>query len=218
MRELQRSVFAVVVALSAVACAVSCKRDSADVATPDDEPKPKKKTKKDPETPDKPTSTPLKHRASHEACSDKDTPAPSTMTYGPKLPTPLGPACKTKADCKDKPNGRCAAGHCTYDGCYEDKDCTGSGTVCTCEQDGQRGYYCKAGNCAIDADCSETGYCSPTWSTECGAFLGVVGWYCHTKKDECVNDSECQKGKEQGYCAYDGEKKYWRCGYGHCVG
>jgi hypothetical protein len=90
--------------------------------------------------------------------------------------------------------------------------------VCTCDQEGERGYYCKAGNCAIDGDCAESGYCSPSWSSSCGAFLGVVGWYCHTKKDECVNDSECTKDKQQGYCAFDQVKKYWRCGYGHCVG
>lgn len=213
MKRVVRSLLAL--SLAASALAVACKRDAPEAVSPDD-PKPKKPPKV--VEPPKSKAVPDKHRAAHEACDPRDTPAPGTMKYEPMPPTPLGPACKTKADCKAKPNGRCAKGNCTWDGCYEDKDCKDGKTVCTCEQDGEKGYYCKSGDCAIDADCPESGFCSPSWSSTCGAFLGVVGWYCHTKRDECTNDSECTKGEEKGYCAFDPDKKHWRCGYGHCVG
>lgn len=192
------------------AAASACKHnDGAQIDKDDD--KPIKKTK----TPPKVAKVPEKHRADHSPCSRADTPAPATATFGPKMKTPDGPPCKSKADCKDKANGRCALGHCTYDGCYEDGDC--GKAVCECRQEGIHGYYCKAGNCAVDSDCGKDGYCSPTWGMSCGAFTGVVGYYCHTAKDECTDDSECTEQKG-GYCAYDGDKKHWRCGYGHCVG
>ncbi len=200
------------VLLVGLALAPACKHsDGSDIEK--DSPKPPKK-KKEPE-PEKSLKEPKKHRASHAACSRADTPPSGAVTFGPKLPTPKGPACKSKADCTDKANGRCAVGFCTYDHCYEDKDC-GKGS-CECVQEGVRGYFCKAGDCAVDADCGAGNYCSPTWGMSCGAFTGVIGYYCHTKKDECTDDDECtENGK--GYCAYDNDKGRWRCGYGHCVG
>ncbi len=169
--------------------------------------------------PEKKPRTPKRHRSEHEGCSRADT---TTVTYAPMPPPPLGPACTTRADCKGMTNPRCAAGHCVSDACYEDEDCKDGG-VCTCEQSGARGWYCKPGNCAVDADCSSggaSGFCSPTWDMGCGAFFGVVGWYCHTKQDECVDDADCKddEGKGPGFCAYDKEQGKWRCGYGHCVG
>lgn len=214
MRKPSRWISALLLVLAGSASAAACKRESPEIASPDDEPKKQKpKPKKQPEK-----VAAEKHRATHEVCESKDTPAPTTATYAPRMPIPPGPACKSKADCKDGKGGRCAGGHCTYDNCYEDKDCPSNSPVCICQQEGSRGYFCKAGNCAVDSDCGADGYCSPSWSTECGAFMGTVGFYCHTKDDECTNDDECKKGKEQGYCAFDHAKKLWRCGYGHCVG
>jgi hypothetical protein len=186
-------------------------RDNTQIDKDDDKP-----TKKKPKPPEKAAKVPEKHRTTHGSCPSADTPAPGTVTYGPKAITPPGPACKSKADCKDKANGRCSQGHCTYDNCYEDKDC--GKTVCECRQDGINGYFCKGGDCAVDADCGANGYCSPSWSMTCGAFSGVVGFYCHTASDECTDDSECVKETVQGYCAFDSAAKHWRCGYGHCVG
>lgn len=191
---------------------VACKR-SDDISDDPQTPKPKKKLV---DKPVKKLTEAKKHRETHGTCPSADTKATATTTFAPKMPTPPGPPCSSKADCKAEANGRCSRGHCTYDGCYEDKDC--GNKVCQCDEDGTRGYYCKAGDCAIDADCGEHGYCSPTYGMSCGAFTGVVGYYCHTRDDECTNDDECVKGKEQGYCAFDPEKKHWRCGYGHCVG
>lgn len=203
-------VSAVVLALSAVTLAAACKRDDPD-AKPDDT---SSKSKK-PKTPPKPSRVPAEHRAAHTACDRADTPAPTTVTHAARMVIPEGPACASKSDCTESPNGRCAAGHCTYDGCYEDKDC-GKG-VCTCSQEGKRGWYCKPGDCSVDGDCG-SGYCSPSVSITCGSFFGVVGFYCRTAEDECVDDGDCTKDKQGGYCAFDDKAKHWRCGYGRCVG
>jgi hypothetical protein len=192
--------------------AVSCKKDEG-ITDVDEKPKTKKPKV---EKPEQKLAEPKSHRASKQTCSNADTPPPTTTTFAPRMPIADGPACKSKADCKEQANGRCAAGHCTYDGCYDEKDC--GNKVCQCDQEGKRGYYCKGGDCAVDSDCGSNGYCSPTYGMSCGAFTGVVGYYCHTKEDECSNDDECVKGKEHGYCAYDPDQKHWRCGYGHCVG
>lgn len=204
---------ALLIVSAAVFVASACSRtDNTQIDKDDD--KSKKMAK--PPPPQKVAKVADKHRDKHASCSRDDTPAPTAVTYGPKPHEPPGPACKSKADCTANKNGRCSRGHCTYDNCYEDKDC--GKAVCECSDDGIRGHYCKQGDCAVDSDCGSNGYCSPTWGMSCGAFTGVIGYYCHTADDECTNDSECVKGKEQGYCAYDTDLKHWRCGFGHCVG
>lgn len=208
-----RATGAVFVLTLGVAGAVACKHGS-DIT--DDEPAKVKPKKTKVDEPVKKPVEPKSHRSAHVSCPSADTPAKTTTTFGPRLPIAPGPACKSKADCTDKANGRCAGGHCTYDACYEDKDC--GDRVCECQQEGVRGYYCKGGNCSVDSDCGTDGFCSPTYGMACGAFTGVIGYYCHTKADECTDSDECVKGKEHGYCAFDPDAKHWRCGYGHCVG
>jgi hypothetical protein len=176
----------------------ACKRDDATIGK---EKSPSKKGEK-----------PEKHREKTEPCVSKDS-SSGNQPFGAKADTPDAPPCKTGADCKDQKNGRCFNGKCAFDGCYADKDC-GKG-VCECSNYG--GHHCRAGDCAVDSDCGGS-YCSPTYGFQCGAYEGVVGYYCHTSDDECTNDDECKKDKQQGYCAYDVKKKHWRCGYGHCVG
>ncbi len=161
------------------------------------------------------SKAPKHHRDTHEDCSAADTPPKTTTTFKPQAPTPPGPPCTSKSDCKEKPNGRCSAGNCTYDNCYKDSDCQSG--VCTCQEQGKSGWFCKPGNCAVDADCGDAGYCSPTGSVACGSFFGVIGWYCHAPADECIDDSECTT-QPGGYCAWSPEKKHWVCGYGMCEG
>ena len=75
-----------------------------------------------------------------------------------------------------------------------------------------------AGNCQIDADCGDGGYCSPTQG-DCGSYTGIIAYYCHTAQDTCVNDSECiDPERGPGYCMYRPELGHWQCGYGQCVG
>lgn len=206
-----RVLFAASVLAVALGTAGACKSPEAVVA---DGPPTKKKP-----PPPEPTSTsakaPKKHRENHVSCSKADTPTPGKTTFKRVEPEPGGP-CTTKADCKESANGRCSGGKCTYDTCYDDADCKGSG-LCSCEEDGKVGYRCMRGDCAIDSDCGANGFCSPSWHEGCGSFIGVVGWYCHKPDDECTNDDECTK-TGNGFCAYSQEKKYWICGYGVCKG
>jgi hypothetical protein len=190
---------------------LACKRDDATIGKTPEKPKTGKIKKTSP--------VPEKHRAEHAKCQVADTAAPKTTTFKPMAPQPPGPPCSTRSDCKAGKGARCAAGHCIYDQCYEDGDCK---AVCECidhTEHGTGGHFCRQGNCSIDADCGSDNYCSPTFGFSCGSYSGVVGYYCHTNKDECLNDGDCHEaGTAYGYCAYDTEKGHWRCGYAECDG
>ncbi len=132
--------------------------------------------------------------------------------------------CKTDAECTAGKNGRCSmvgGGRmppypaCVYDGCYVDADC-GSKRACDCGGSPSDGHFCEQGNCAVDADCGTNGYCSPSLGS-CGNYGGTIGNFCHTSKDDCMNDDECMD-KPGGYCGYSQEAAKWQCSYGHCVG
>jgi hypothetical protein len=154
----------------------------------------------------------------------RGTPDPST------LPSPDAGGgyhdCYAHEDCTDGVNGRCVGARmgyvCTYDQCQTDDDC-GEG-VCECGG-GQMGHttsdydVCVArGNCRVNADCGDSGYCSPTFGS-CGAYSGVVAYYCHTPNDECVNDADCGTGEPWGsYCAYNEIGGRWICSNSHCAG
>jgi hypothetical protein len=69
---------------------------------------------------------------------------------------------------------------------------------------------CVAGNCRVDADCGSNGYCSPSPSKNgCGG-IPVGGYYCHTRDDECVDDSDCVSTGISG-CAYSTTSNRWTC-------
>lgn len=128
--------------------------------------------------------------------------------------------CERDADCTAGKNGRCSLpGHaesiCTYDECSSDGDCA-AGKVCECSP--YAGNHCLTANCRTDADCGGLG-CSPTRPEMCGNMAGTAGWYCHTKKDECVEDSDCKtKGDTAGMCVYSPAGARWTCNYDTCVG
>lgn len=92
--------------------------------------------------------------------------------------------------------------------CLDDADCA-SGDVCHCysaDPISPPSSVCVGGNCRIDADCGPHGYCSP----DKGSY-GVVGYYCHTAHDRCVNDDQCPvKGGASQACVY-GQRGYWSC-------
>lgn len=95
----------------------------------------------------------------------------------------------------------------------------------------------SGGNCRIDSDCGPCGYCSPTqinvlcfcpstvlcpdgggacyegtssgWEEvpcSCGDACGH-GYFCHTPRDTCVDDSDC----DDGTCNYDTVNMQWSC-------
>jgi hypothetical protein len=133
-------------------------------------------------------------------------------------------SCQSDADCTDGDNGRCTGNshdgwYCTYDQCFADTDC-GSGAVCNCEGGFRSDHnVCQAGNCRTDADCGDNGYCSPSFGT-CGNYEGVVGYFCHTRKDECTDDADCDGEGDFGdpYCMYDDGVGHWKCSNSHCAG
>ena len=166
---------------------------------------------------------PAQHRAAATACAMTRPPGPVVLTTG---------TCKMDSDCVDGTmgqNGRCVPSRfgatCTYDRCFDDSTC--GGRVCLCRPDGEttaslRVNGCLSeGNCRTDADCGAGGACSPSFST-CGAYTGVVAYYCHTPQDTCVDDTDCTGsdggGGGPGYCMFSPQGGLWLCAYTQCVG
>jgi hypothetical protein len=171
-----------------------------------------------------PSPVPLVHRPSAPTCpSDRPTYNCGEHVTGPPV------SCHLDSDCVSGSNGRCVGnGHdgcsCSYDTCTSDAGCP-SGTLCDCRDQWHYGTngpnQCLPSNCRVDADCGPGGYCSPTFS-DCGAYSGVTGWFCHTAADTCTNDSDCS-GVDGGlfgtpYCAYRPEVGHWACSTSQCAG
>ena len=132
--------------------------------------------------------------------------------------------CLSDGDCADAGvGGRCAAWttlagcSCTFDRCVGDSDCP-KGQTCACHGSPYMlgsGNACVPGNCRIDADCGAGAYCSPTPALPCNQdprvlYCQGVGYYCHTPKDECVDDGDCEAVGSPG-CLYDATAGYWKC-------
>jgi hypothetical protein len=171
---------------------------------------------------------PLNHRAEATAC-DRVRPPGNFGSSPAPAGFDAGIGCTSDAQCTSGENGRCmierVGGICTYDGCFADTDCTGDNAttkspVCECETDYTGANTCLGeGNCRVDADCGSSRYCSPTFGT-CGHYSGIVGYYCHTAEDECVDDSDCASDGDVpgGYCAFLPEIGHWKCSTSECVG
>ena len=165
---------------------------------------------------------PAQHRAAATACSMTRPPGPSGIANG---------TCQMDSDCVDGTkgqNGRCVFSRigaiCSYDECFDDSTC--GGKVCLCRPSGETSATVQAnhclvqGGCRTDSDCGSGGACSPSFST-CGAYTGVVAYYCHTPTDSCLDDSDCPAvdgGGGPGYCMFSPEGGKWICGYSQCVG
>jgi len=164
--------------------------------------------------PAKPSHPPKTHRASAEKCPD----TPHDQHAGP---TAKGD-CKANTDCTAGKNGLCVdhyigqgdfSAECEYDTCFSDADCPKGPCLCG---GAKANNHCGHGECKTDADCKGS-YCSPS-PDDCN--WGTKGWYCHTAKDECVDDSDCTKdgkGEGEGYCWLDEKAGHWACRYGRCM-
>jgi hypothetical protein len=163
---------------------------------------------------------PTQHRPVALACGTRPTPVP-TGSGGSAAGAPLPlPVCTTNGDCTAGPNGRCIPSRigmtCSYDACFADADCA-SGSVCQCGPENGAGNHCSQPGCQVDADCPNS-WCSPTFSS-CGNYSGVVGYACHTAKDQCVNDADCAGASGlDAYCMYDPAVARWVCSSSQCVG
>jgi hypothetical protein len=125
----------------------------------------------------------------------------------------------TDADCANDAGSfftTCRNGVCSFDYCLTDADC-GTG-VCSCGSptSGPSGYhpnFCVPANCHVDSDCGAGGYCSPSrgycWSN--------LGYYCHQKKDSCVDATKDCKGCGNS-CSYDAVVGAFVCAMVSCAG
>ena len=162
---------------------------------------------------------PVHHRPTAVACA-MDRPA-GVCT----LPAMGIGACTADSECAAGQNGRClqqgrvAACSCSYDTCFADTDCA-AGAVCSCGGPpgltGRSANVCLKSSCRVDADCGGR-YCSPTVDFGCGAFIGVVGYYCHTAKDTCLDDADCAS-QGGGDCRYNPTTADWTCVKSICAG
>ncbi len=137
--------------------------------------------------------------------------------------------CTSDGDCTGGLNGRCLQSiaacntACSYDECATDSDCPGN-VPCSCRSSASDSApnACLGGsNCRIDADCGPRGYCSRgTLGDRCNghAFICQLncghGYFCHTSKDTCGDDTDCTNG---GVCAYDLDSRSWTCGGYTCA-
>jgi hypothetical protein len=171
-------------------------------------------------------TVPTNHRPSSIACSA--TRPPGINDAGASAPYDggggSGARCTSDSDCTSGKNPRCTPPEnngvptCESDECSSDTDC-GKGAICECGTSTSPGRYpnvCLPGNCQVDSDCG-CGYCSPSDGTSCGAYGGVVGYYCHVAQDECTNDDECTDAGN-GYCAFQPTTNRWSCFYSFCAG
>ncbi|MEO6602288.1 MAG: hypothetical protein ABIQ16_20570 [Polyangiaceae bacterium] len=145
--------------------------------------------------------------------------------------------CAQDSDCNQGSNGRCGQPplgprqlQCSYDECFSDAACPGN-AACDCRtgaSDPTANRCLTQGNCRIDSDCGTGSYCSPSQvgglcfcpssalcdgssscspgPCECGDACGH-GYFCHTKADTCVDDSDCHSGS----CNYDTVEQHWSC-------
>lgn len=161
---------------------------------------------------------PAVHRPVATACPVERPPTPPISLPGERV------GCKADADCTNVPggqNGRCIPDggpfpanrwHCDYDRCFEDAGC-GSG-VCGCGHGWapgiRNGHQCVGGNCRTDADCqSGQGFCSPSLMFQ-GCSAQIAGYFCHTARDECNNNSDCgTEGEDSKACVYVDSS--WTC-------
>ncbi len=159
---------------------------------------------------------PLRHRPVAEAC-DRERPAGNGVGNDRD-----SVECNADEDCADGENGRCIQHRdvqCTYDSCFDDSAC--GGFACECEGGwGSDHNIClNQGNCLVNADCGEGGYCSPSLG-DCGDYGGTVGYFCHTPEDECIDDADCggASGESDNYCKFNPAVGHWTCDNAQCVG
>ncbi len=134
--------------------------------------------------------------------------------------------CTTHEECTAGINGRCSLGrgsyYCSYDRCFEDSDC--GSNVCACNRIYEADTnVCVHGNCQVDADCGEGGWCSPNF-LDCGSYRVLTAYWCRTPEDTCLRNSDCVDPDRvvpdggPGYCMFSQTVGRWECSYSQCAG
>jgi hypothetical protein len=137
--------------------------------------------------------------------------------------------CMQDSDCTDGMNGRCISPNvvgplgrssCSYDTCSSDSDCPVN-EPCRCRPsaaDNAPNYCVARSNCRIDSDCGPGGFCSPSLlgidgsvysDASSGSGSVVFGYFCHTPRDLCLNNSDC----DASICVIDEGCGGIACGY-----
>ncbi len=154
---------------------------------------------------------PVSHRQSGASCPQGRGPGLSTQGNDPPG------SCSGDSDCTAGKNGRCllrgfgaVSYQCSYDACFSDSDCPGTPCDCRASASDTAPNVCGTGSgCRIDSDCGPCGFCSPSESADSFCVGADYEYFCHTSKDECVDDVDC-KGSS-GSCNYDATKAAWTC-------
>jgi hypothetical protein len=154
---------------------------------------------------------PLQHRPSDAQCHTTPPAGACNIGGGAGM-------CASDAQCTAGVNGRCVESNggaifcnCSYDTCTGDSACP-TGQLCACHGSPYTngGNSCVSGNCRVDSDCGVGGYCSPSaQSMGCG---GLGGYYCHTTRDQCTDDSDCNSsmnGPQE--CEWSAVNDRWQC-------
>ena len=163
------------------------------------------------------TIQPTQHRANAAQCMTSPPPGNCPCGEGGDCSEP-GLACTRDASCVDAGvNGRCVESvgppscWCTFDACLHDSDCP-TGQTCACHGSPYTyslGNACVPSNCRVDADCGPGGFCSPSVASQCGPNLDLcLGYYCHTSRDQCTNDADCDVAQA---CIYSYSAGFWKC-------
>jgi len=174
------------------------------------------------------TSVCPQERGAGGACSQSGCTQDSDCTSGAngRCLQVLGPACQSycsyddctgDSDCTGNTPCACrssssdtAANTCaTESNCRVDADCGPGGfcspsllgSPCQCISES----FCQPGS---GGGCSETGPDGVTKSVPCSCTGNCgPGYFCHTPKDSCVDDSDCASGK----CNFEVTSKLWMC-------
>ncbi|MFO0612966.1 MAG: ferritin-like domain-containing protein [Polyangiaceae bacterium] len=128
--------------------------------------------------------------------------------------------CKTDADCKEHPHGKCTSYvapfrpgtdgcTCQY-ACATDSDCGGKDEVCVCKDAANRIPHaeCAVAKCKSDDECPSVkgkgGVCGlSSYFNGCGNEVTLA---CRTAKDACQTTSDCKDGET---CAV--REDTWMC-------
>jgi hypothetical protein len=168
---------------------------------------------------------PASHRPSASACPASRAPGSPCLDGG--VPWPNGYACAQDSDCTMGANGRCfgypvpipppggtgqgnlyCGSLCSYDQCFDDTSC-GSHIPCACRVAGiavQPNVCLTESECAVDSDCGNGGFCSP--SVVVGSPAPAYAYFCHTPSDLCVDDADCDANST---CQFNLAQRRWVC-------
>lgn len=165
------------------------------------------------------SAVPTNHRPNDVTCPQERGPGSASVVD----------ECSQDAECTQGINGRCISpnvvgpfggSRCSYDQCFSDADCPAN-QPCKCRESAALNLpnICIAGgNCRIDSDCGLDGFCSPSLfyidssidaTSSSGSGFATFGYFCHTSKDRCRNDSDCDASN----CRPAAGCGFMACGY-----